>query len=279
MRRSALFVSLFACSLAAAACGGSSSDWEAVTGDDANQTAAATVTFASGFETHLEGTPAAGKRLRVEYALDRLPQCRGNVGGGGPGWNIGGFYSENGGEAKSFEVTALSSDGRDRVSKPASILLTQGGDVAIWFEVTSAFGCHEYDSQFGQNYHFAVNGPPPSAQASIVFDEGGGVTQDGELEAGGKVRIRYEQGRLSDCRQTRNGNPVYTITGFAQIDGDDPVMFDTGRPDGYERKAVDAVVELPHEGELSLWFQTTSITGCMKYDSKNGANYRFHVGP
>jgi hypothetical protein len=102
---------------------------------------------------------AAGKGLRVEYALERLPQCRGNVGGGGPGWNVTGFYSENGGVAKTFEVSALTPDGKDRVAKPAHLVPAQGGDIAIWFQVTSVFGCQEFDSQFGQNFHLVVKGP------------------------------------------------------------------------------------------------------------------------
>lgn len=268
----------FACALVLAGCGTGSSD-ASVTGDDANQTEGGSIDFASGYSSHVSGAIAAKKAIKVTYALDRLPQCRGNIGGGGPGWNITGHYAVNGGAAQSFEVTTLSPDGKDRVTKPASITLDQGGDVAFWFEVTSAFGCHEYDSQFGQNYHFAVQGAPPVADATITFGPSGDPQQDGALKAGGKVRVHYEQARLDDCHQSQQGHPVYTITGFAQVDKEKPVTFDTGRPDGYDRVAVDALVDLPHEGDLSLWFQTVSISGCMKYDSKNGANYRFHIEP
>lgn len=267
-----------ACVLALVGCGASASDG-AVTGDDANQIEGATISFRSGFHTDVSGALAARKPVRIEYALDRLPQCRGNVGGGGPGWDITGYYSANGGAARSFDVTALTPDGKDRVATPATITLDQGGDVAIWFQVTSAFGCQEFDSQFGQNYHFAVAGAPPVADATITFDGSGDPHQDGELKAGAKLRVHYDQARLDDCRQSQMGHPVYTITGFAQIDGDEPVTFDTGRPDGYDRVAIDALVDLPHEGDLSLWFQTTSISGCMKYDSKNGSNYHFRVSP
>jgi hypothetical protein len=70
---------------------------------------------------------------------------------------------------------------------------------------------------------------------------------------------------------------VWAITGFAQLDGDPTRTFDTGRAEGSDRVPVDAFVELPRAGELSLWFQVVSMGGCMSYDSKGGANYRFRV--
>jgi hypothetical protein len=245
--------------------------------DDSEVQSDATIKLTSDFETQVVGRPTAGKGLRVEYALDRLPQCRGNVGGGGPGWTITGFYSENGGPAKTFDPTALSDDGKDRVAKPATIALKQGGDLAIWFEVTSRFGCHEYDSAFGNNYHVDVSGSPPEAEATITFDKDGAPKQDGALKAGSKVKIRYEQDRLPDCRRSQGGNPQWSIGGFAQIGGSEPQTFQTGRPDGSDREEIDAILDLPKSGELSLWFQVVSIGGCMKYDSNGGANYKFRI--
>jgi hypothetical protein len=238
---------------------------------------AATLKLGSDFTTNLTGEATAGKGLRVEYALERLPQCRGNVGGGGPGWNVTGFYSENGGAAKTFEVSALTADGKDRVSKSARIVPSQGGDIAIWFQIASAFGCSEFDSQFGQNFHVPVKGAVPVAGASITFGKDGTPTQTGELKAGGKVKITYEQDRLPACRRTERGNPVWTITGFAQVDREAAHTFDTARPEGADRQEIEALVDLPHAGELSLWFQVVSLGGCMQYDSKSGANYRFSI--
>jgi hypothetical protein len=247
------------------------SDTQDVTSD------AATLNLAPDFTTRVTGEAIAGKGVRVEYALERLPQCRGNLGGGGPGWNITGFYSENGGSPKTFEVSALTPDGKDRVAKAARIVPTQGGDLSIWFQVVSRFGCSEFDSQFGQNFHLPVKGAIPEAGASIVFHANGSPTQTGELKAGGKVKITYEQDRLPACRRTERGSPVWTITGFSQIDREATRTFDTARPEGSDREELDALVELPHAGELSLWFQVSSLGGCMQYDSEAGANYRFRI--
>jgi hypothetical protein len=234
----------------------------AASGDEQEQTSdAATLRLTSDFQTAFTGEAAAAKGIRVEYALERLRQCRGNVGGGGGlGWNVTGFYSENGGTPKSFEVSALTPDGKDRIAKAARIVPSGGGDVAIWFQVSSAFGCSEFDSQFGNNFHLAVKGPVPVAGASIAFDGSGNPKVDGELKAGGKMKVTYAQARLPQCRRVEHGNPVWTITGFAQIDREASHTFDTARPEGSDRHEIEALVDLPHAGELSLWFQVTSLT-------------------
>jgi hypothetical protein len=280
LRPSFLLLVAGLCASSAIGCSSESSSGagNAASGEEQDQTSdAATIKLTTDFHTSIIGEAAAGKGLRVEYALERLPQCRGNVGGGGPGWNITGFYSENGGSPKTFEVSALTPDGKDRVAKPAHIVPAQGGDVAIWFQVSSVFGCSEFDSQYGQNFHLAVKGPEPVAGASIVFDKSGNPTVDGELKAGGKVKITYAQDRLPQCRRVEQGNPVWTITGFAQIDHEAAHTFDTARPAASERQEIDALVDLPHSGELALWFQVTSLGGCMQYDSKSGANYTFSI--
>ncbi len=223
------------------------------------------------------GTATATKPISIEYALERLPQCRGNVGGCGPAWNITGFYSENGAPAKTFEVTKLADDGKDRVASPGRIVPSAGGDLAIWFQVTSSFGCSEYDSAFGQNYHLSVGGISPRADATIAFGKDGNPVVTGAIRAGAKVKVHYEQDRLPDCRRTQAGNPVWAISGFSQIDNEDKHSFDTAIAQSGDRKEVDAYVDLPHSGKLSLWFQVVDIGGCNKYDSNEGANYVFTI--
>lgn len=263
--------------LVAVGCSAETAGSPETAGDVSDVTSDATLSLTSDFQTKLVGRPSAGKGLRIEYALERLPQCRGNVGGGGPGWSITGYYSENGGPAKSFEPTALTEDGKDRVSKPVTIPLTQGGDLALWFQVTSRWGCSQYDSSFGQNYHLDVAGPAPEASASIVFEKDGSIRQDGALRAGSKVKIRYEQDRLPGCRRSQGGYPQWAISGFASIAGFDPQSFQTGRPEGSGREAIDAVLDLPRSGEIALWFQVNDVGGCNAFDSNDGKNYRFRI--
>jgi hypothetical protein len=90
----------------------------------------------------------------VIYDANRLPQCRGNLSNGSPGWTITGFYKVNGGAVQSFWVAGFSS-----VPNPPapSIPLTTSGALTVWFQVTSVWGCSAYDSDFGANYHFSIN--------------------------------------------------------------------------------------------------------------------------
>ena len=249
------------------------------TGDEQDLTSdAATLALTADHKTNLVGTPTAGKGVVVAYALERLPQCRGNVGGGGPAWNVTGFYSENGAAPKMFEVSTLTASGKDRVATAGRIVPREAGDLAIWFQISSSFGCSAFDSELGRNYHLTVAARAPDANAaSIVLGQDGKVSQTGNLKAGGRVTVRYEQARLPDCRRVERGSPAWNITGFAQIDRETPRTFDTGVAVGPDRKEVDALVELPHAGELSLWFQVVGLGGCMKFDSNAGANYRFRI--
>ncbi|MDB4940952.1 MAG: hypothetical protein JWP97_486 [Labilithrix sp.] len=259
--------------------GCSSDDGSVASGDEQDVTSnAATLKLTADQKTELLGEPTAGKGLAVEYALERLSQCRGNVGGGGPAWNVTGYYSENGSPAKTFEVSKLSADGKDRIAKPGRIVPSEGGDLAIWFQVSSGFGCSGYDSSFGQNYHLTVKGQAPDAAASITFDKSGAPTQTGELKAGSKVKVRYEQDRLPECRRTQAGYPQWSISGFSQIDKEPTHSFDTAVASSGDRQEVDAFIELPHAGKLSLWFQVVDVGGCNEFDSNAGANYEFSIG-
>jgi len=259
----------------AVACSTQTGD-DATTGDEAEVNSAASYTLSKDFKESLNGTAKSGSAIEINYALDRLPQCRGNQ-GGRPGWNIAGFYSLNGAAAKSFEVTKLSADGSDRESATARITPLEGGDLAIWFQVTSVFGCSEYDSDLGANYHVKIDGPAPDAFPTITFGEDGAPTVKGDLRVG-KVKVHYEQGRLDTCESYQGGYPQYGIGGYASINGGAAKSFETGRAEAGKRVAVDTIVELGAAGDLALWFETSSVHGCHAFDSSNGANYHFTIG-
>lgn len=252
---------------------------EAATDDSNIESDAATLKLTDSFESILTGQPKAGRSLRVEYALGRLPQCRGDLPGGTPGWNVTGYYSENGGPAKSFDVTQVSPDGKSRIAKPARITPTAGGDLALWFQVTNRWGCSAFDSAHGKNFHVAVAGtaPDPALMASITFLKDGSMRTENTLRSGGKVKIRYEQDRLPGCRRIEQGSPNWGIAGFASLPSGETKRFETTRIEGSGRQDIDVVLDLPTAGELALWFQVSSRGGCVAYDSKNGQNYRFAV--
>lgn len=267
---------LLALATVATACASQTTD-DAAQGDESEVNGGASFVLSADHREKLEGTAKAGSPITIQYSLDRLTSCRGNVGGGGPGWNIYGYYSENGGPTKSFEVTKLAGSGKDREAKPATIVPSQGGDLALWFQVTSVFGCTDYDSDFGGNFHIQVQGDAPQALPTITFEKSGAPTVKGDLKAGGKVAVHYAQERLDKCESYQGGNPVYGISGNYTLNGGAAKTFDTGRAEAGKRVAVDAVLDLPSAGKLALWFETSSIHGCHEYDSNMSANYEFDV--
>lgn len=267
------FVSLPACS--------ADGDQSGAAGvDEVNATS--TISFkAEGFKVETTGKLAAGGKVLIQYDPARLPGCRGNVGGGGPGWSISGYASFNGQPATTFEVTKLNATRTDREPAPYELKLPEGGDLAIWFHVASRWGCSEYDSQYGQNFHFDVAGPPPEADSTLTFHADGKVDQTKPLKAGAKVAVRYEQDRLQTCRSTYNGRPAWAITGHARINGGEEQSFSTARPvygSGEEREPLDNLVRLGESGQLELWFENSG-RDCVGWDSQDGKNYRFPIEP
>ncbi len=136
------------------------------------------ITFASSFTQGASEPLVAGKPIRVAYDSARLPQCRGDL-ANGPGWSITGAYSVNGVYGGSFPVAGA---GLSNGPNPPAFTPSASGDLAMWFEVTSAWGCHGYDSAYGANYHFAVvpaaNAPGWMGNTSSLIDRAtcGGAT-------------------------------------------------------------------------------------------------------
>ncbi len=136
----------------------------------------ATIHFrAGGVDT--TGTLSAGEVLHIDYDTNRLTACRGGNNDGSPGWSITGFYRLNGGAVSTFEAGGFSAT--HSTTQP-QITVTGAGDLEIWFQNTSRWGCSGYDSAFGKNYHFAVaasaNAPGWMGNLTVVMSRecGGG---------------------------------------------------------------------------------------------------------
>lgn len=244
----------------------------------------ATLKLAGDFTSSVTGSARAGSDLSVIYDLSRAPKldknCVRTANGGGRGWALTGKYQRNGGEVGSLDFTARMPQNGDATGMvEARIPLTEGGDLSVWFEVTSLGGCQAFDSQLSQNYHVSVSGPPPGSEASIVFGAAGDPVTRGTLRAGGRVAVRFEDARLPKCRGTRMGNPAWGIRGSAQVNDSAPKQFDTGRTVDAKgtRESIEAVVALPDSGKLSLWFENSDVFGCHDYDSQGGKNYTFEI--
>jgi hypothetical protein len=96
---------------------------------------------------------AAGDTVIVHYDPSRLAECAGSS-GGYPQWSVTGYYQVDGGAVRSLAVTRA--DGAELVAADPSFVVPGGRDLALWFEATNRWGCHAYDSEYGANYHVAI---------------------------------------------------------------------------------------------------------------------------
>ena len=55
------------------------------------------------------------------------------------------------------QVLATRAAGDQMVAGDPDIVMPNGHDVALWFEATSIWGCHAWDSSNGANYHFTID--------------------------------------------------------------------------------------------------------------------------
>jgi hypothetical protein len=113
----------------------------------------AVLAFDGDFSENQSDAIHALDKVVVHYAPERLSRCAGST-SGRAAWSITGFYQVDGGAVKQLMVTRA--EGSSLVSADPEITVPRGHDLAMWFESTSVWGCHEVDSDYGDNYHFAI---------------------------------------------------------------------------------------------------------------------------
>ncbi len=124
----------------------------------------------------------------------------------------------------------------------------------------------------------AAAAPLSAPEASISFLGDWNIARNGLFIEGGTARVTYDAARLPQCRGEVNGNPAWSITGFAQVN-DGPIQsFEAGgsSPSG---GTAQPVVQLPTAGRVAFWFQVTNRWGCSAWDSNFGRNFVYEVAP
>jgi hypothetical protein len=138
---------------ALAACAPGEPDVEA---EEAAQTedalGTAKITFGGDFSETVSGKLRAGDKIEIAYDTSRLPTCRGEQ-NGIPQWAITAYWRVGSGELHMVALAGLTNGQEPFIVPDAK------GTLEVWFEVTNRWGCHEYDSDFGQNYKFKVAAP------------------------------------------------------------------------------------------------------------------------
>lgn len=110
--------------------------------------------FDADFSESQSAAIHGGDQVVLHYAPERLARCAGST-GGNAAWGITGFYQVDGGAVK--QVMVSRANGPELVAADPQITVPHGADLAVWFEATSRWGCHEIDSDFGGNYHFSID--------------------------------------------------------------------------------------------------------------------------
>lgn len=122
-----------------------------VTADEQNATedAVATLSFDGSFDETVKGKLVDGGRAIVNYDDERLAECKGEQ-GGVPQYAVTAYYKIDEGDVGKVVVAGL------QAPDEPSIELDGAGTLEVWFEVTNRWGCHQWDSNFGDNYVFEV---------------------------------------------------------------------------------------------------------------------------
>jgi hypothetical protein len=224
---------------------------------------AATLHFSADFAENVEGALIEGGVAYLAYDAARLTACRGER-HGQPAWAITAHYRIGGGEVRAVHV-AGHAPAPDQVGLP--LMLHAAGELEVWFENNSSFGCQGFDSNLGANYRFRV--APAAGTAVARFAADGSVHVEGTPIQGGRLDIEYDVSRLPTCRDTKYGLPAWSILARYRLPsgqtGYVPVTSGRGQ------------LALSEGGELELWFENQGYWGCRAYESRHGENYRIAV--
>lgn len=123
---------------------------------------AANLVFAADFTQHRDGVLAPGGNVSITYDTSRLAQCESTM-GGIPQYDITAWLQFSPGNQL---VSASVRDGVPTLAVP-----TDARSVQVWFETTSRYGCHGYDSNNSANYTFDMAVAPQwIGNGNTVFD-------------------------------------------------------------------------------------------------------------
>lgn len=226
------------------------------------------LTFNADWSHSASGPVTSGGKATIRYDVSRLPNCRAWY-RGYPAWDILAYYAVDGGPARSVPVTKL--EGTTRLPVDVTIDVPIGKDLAVWFFASDVGGCSQWDSAYGQNFHFPL---VPGAPAVRFFGDWS-MRVEGDPEAGRELLVDYDPIRLTACRATYNGYASWDIVMHYRFDGGEVQYASvTGVVGGYQRVGSPARVTAPAGARhLELWFENHDRTGCRAWDSRYGANY------
>lgn len=234
----------------------------------------AVLRFQADWNTVAEKTPiVAGGTLKVDYAPQRLPNCRATK-YGMPAWSILMWVRWDGGDAAYVPMTAAGPMLSATIKVPET-----AKKLELWFYANDYYGCKEWDSAAGANYPFDV--APPAKSTAILLTGDWNESTDGPLQQAAMARIVYAPERLPACRHTVAGARAWSMyAGWRFLPGGQSGTVSLLSADPYSSEVVVPLVAIPPDAtSVELWFSNSDDTGCVAWDSNYGKNYAFPVVP
>jgi hypothetical protein len=114
----------------------------------------ATFDFSADGSFSQSGAVHSGDAVVVHYDPARLAQCQAET-SGNAAWGITLHWQVDGGAV--HDAQAARPQGTDLVAADPIVTVPRGHDLAMWFEATSIYGCHAFDSANGANYHVTID--------------------------------------------------------------------------------------------------------------------------
>lgn len=227
------------------------------------------------FSISQSGPLVAGGNVIIEYDLARLTTCVAESNNYAV-WGVTGYAQFDDGTIVTLTLSQL--QGETVIPVAATLALPASAThVSFWFEENNEWGCVAYDSDYGQNYPFAIQ--PSGAAAVIDFPTtlSDGPTQSAAIAAGDQVVVHYEPDRLAQCYALSNEAPAWGVTMFWQVDGGAVQSTPASIVAGNALVAADPTITIAQGSDLAMWFEATSVYGCVAWDSLYGANYQFTI--
>ena len=225
-----------------------------------------TLRFRSDWRVEQSAALVKGGRARIEYDAARLNTigCYGEQ-NGIPQYAVTAHYTLADAAEKLVVVSGLVPGG-----KVEEIDIDRDGLLTVWFEVTNRWGCHQWDSNFGNNFVFSALTP-----SVVTFGADWSVTPQTSLRGAKALAVDYALQRLPECRATYAGLPAWEILAYARFDNGAVSQAVTTRMDGSARLPAPATFAVPEGAhQVELWFFNSDRGGCSRYDSNWGNNYR-----
>jgi hypothetical protein len=234
-----------------------------------------TITFAADYTQTTTGPLVAGGSATVHYDLGRVTTCEAQSNNMAV-WGETGYALFDDGTETSFPVSQLL--GGSAIGVDYDLALPAAAtSVQLWFETTNEWGCVAYDSNYGQNYAFALD--RSGLGATLDFGADWTFTQTGPVHAGDQVVVHYDPDRLNQCYALSNEQVAWSIALYWQVDGGAVTQLAADVPDGADLAPADPIITVPSGSDLAMWFAATSVYGCEAWDSDFGANYRVAIAP